>query len=272
MSEERSQGSDKDQQRFEVFTAVLLGLAAVGAAVAALQAGQWGGKQLDAFAEANTLTTKASTQYNEDTVLMNADYAAVAVAKQHILEARDARDEQTRERHFDLASYFYMSQLSEQAYEAMELPAGYWEEDEEEEAAAGEGEEAAAAADETAAAEAGTDEEEGEDAPEAALEREIPDEDLIASLPTELDDDYADKMLAAGNEMFAEADKRFIDGRKANENGDGFDLVGVFFTVALFFAGLGLVFKSKVRWVLFALGLTVFVLSAIAMLRLPWAS
>ena len=129
MSDERTEEAGKPFDRFELFTALLLGLTAVGAAVASLQSGQWGGKQLDAFAEANTLTTKASTQYNEDTVLMNADYAAVAVAKQHILEARDASGID-RERHFDLASYFYMTQLSANAYKAMELPEGYWEEDE----------------------------------------------------------------------------------------------------------------------------------------------
>jgi hypothetical protein len=263
--------------RFELVTAILLGLAAVGAAVAALQAGQWGGKQLEAFAEANTLTTKASTQYNEDTVMLNADYAAVAVAKQHILEARDAETDAGRERHLDLASYFYMSQLSELAYDAMGLPSGYWEEDEEAAAPAAAPVAAPASAPpQTSGGE--VEEDEGVEAADledvesgAAMEREIPDEDLFASLEVELDEEYQDKMLITGSEMFDEADARFAEGRQANENGDKFDLAGVFFTVALFFAGLGLVFKTGMRWGLFGLGVAVFGLTTIYMALLPWA-
>ncbi len=48
--------------------------------------------------------------------------------------------------------------------------------------------------------------------------------------------------------MFADADAKFEEGKKANDNGDKFDLAVVFFTVALFFAGLGLVFKTSIRW------------------------
>ena len=66
---------------FELVTAILLGLAAIGAALAGLQGGQWGGKQLEAFAESNKMTTKAATEYNEASVAINADYAAVAAAK-----------------------------------------------------------------------------------------------------------------------------------------------------------------------------------------------
>lgn len=50
------------------------------------------------------------------------------------------------------------------------------------------------------------------------------------------------------------SDKKFAEGRTANENGDQFDLTGVLVTVSLFFAGLGLVFKSDVRWAFFGLG------------------
>lgn len=255
--------------RFELFTTILLGMAAVAAAVAGQQAGQWGGRQLDAFSEANTLTTKASTQYNEDTVLMNADWAAVAIAKQHILEARDAVDPVDAERHLDLASYFYTSQLTGLAYEALGLPGGYWEEDEAAAPADGGAAPAAdAAGDETQ--EEG-DEEEYEVPVEEALMRDIPDEDLYASLTVELDEEYVNKMLEEGEQMFEDADKRFAEGRQANENGDKFDLVGVFLTVALFFAGLGLIFKTNMRWTLFYMGCTVFVLSVGYMMTLPWA-
>jgi hypothetical protein len=286
VDEQHADAASKETDRFELVTAVLLGLTAVGAALAALQSGQWGGRQLDAFSEANTLTTKASTQYNEDTVLMNADYAAVAVAKQNILEARDAADAVDRERHLDLASYFYMTQLSQVAYKAMELPEGYWEEDEEEAGETAKAPEAASGSEAAPAAEGGEAGDEAEDggdeaaapggaAPAAAenatLERDIPDEALFASLEVELDDEYADKMLAEGTAMFEKADKRFGEGRVANEHGDSFDMVGVFYTVALVFAGLGLVFKTRMRWGMFSLGASIFVIATLRMITLPWA-
>src|SRR5690349_21682115 len=126
------QDNDKKPfDKFELVTAVLLGLTAIGAALAGQQGGQWGGKQLEAFSSANTLTTKAATQYTEDTVLINADYAAVAAAKSFILNARDAGG-QDRERNLDLASYQYMYQMSELGYKSMGLPMEYYVEDEDE--------------------------------------------------------------------------------------------------------------------------------------------
>lgn len=275
----------KPYDKFELVTAVLLGLTAIGAALAGQQAGQWGGKQLEAFSAANTLTTKAATQYTEDTVLINADYAAVAAAKSYILNARDAGG-LDRERNLDLASYQYMYQMSELGYKSMGLPMEYYVEDEEEgeetsEAAAtpeggevataenaGAGSEAVEAVD---AEEAGEEEEDPEEIAAYAMERDIPDEVLLASLATELDEDYIDEALAEGTKMFEEADKKFEEGRIANENGDKFDLVTVWFTVALFFAGLGLVFKTSIRWGFFGAGLVLFAVTAVFMMTLPWA-
>lgn len=272
---------------FELATAILLGIAAVGAALASLQSGQWGGKQLDAFSSSNSLTTKAANQYNEDTVAINADYAAVAAAKEHILEARDAEG-QARERHLDIASYQYTNQMSELGYKAMGLPLDYYIEDEEEgeEAAATPASAPASAAANPAEAspqDASADDakaddaaEEGEDEdPETtaatALERDLPDEVLFASLTEELDDDYIDKALEQGTTMFAEADKKFEEGRQANDNGDKFDLAGVIYTVGLFFAGVGLVFKTKVRWGFFAAGTAIIAGATIYLMTLPWA-
>ncbi|HBL31560.1 MAG TPA: hypothetical protein DD490_32465 [Acidobacteria bacterium] len=265
--------------KFELATAILLGMTALGAALAGQQGGQWGGKQLEAFSAANSLTTKAATQYTEDTVLVNADYAAVAAAKSFILQARDASG-QARERNFDLASYYYTYQMSELGYKAMGLPMDYYVEDEEEggEEAAPQGEEAQAveaattedaAADEEAAADG---EEDPEAIAETALERDLPDEVLLASLGTELDDEYIDQALAAGTKMFEDADKRFEEGRQANDNGDKFDLAVVFYTVALFFAGLGLVFKTPMRWKFFFAGLLFFGGTTIYMLTLNWTT
>ena len=269
MNEDRTEAC-RPFDPFELLTALLLGLAAVGASIASLQAGQWGGKQLEAFAAANSLTTRAAKQYNEDTVLMNADYAAVATAKLHILEARDARDAVARDRHYTVASYLYTTQLTDDAYDAMELPKGYFVEDEDP-ATAGAAPTPAPAAP-ADAADADDEDDEAEPGP-ATIAKEIPDEALLASLETELveDEGYADDMLAEGNAMFTQADARFEEGRQANENGDKFDLAGVFFTVALFFGGLGLVFKTSMRWGFFAAGGVVFLASAVYVATLPWA-
>jgi len=277
MDKEKDEDS-KPFDKFELATAILLGLAAIGAALAAQQGGQWGGKQLEAFSAANTLTTKAATQYTEDTVDINADYAAVAAAKDHILQARDADSPKDRERHLDMASYQYTHQMNELGYKAMELPTDYYIEDEDDKAddAAKPAAEPAATADsEPAAAEpdaAEPDEHAEAETPEAtaALERDLPDEVLFASLKTELDEEYVDKALAKGTQMFADADKRFEEGRAANENGDKFDLVGVFYTVALFFAGLGLVFKSTAKWGFFMAGTVIFLGASIYLAMLPW--
>jgi hypothetical protein len=267
------EADSKHFDKFELLTAILLGLAAIGAALAAQQGGQWGGKQLEAFSAANTLTTKAATQYTEDTVDINADYAAVAAAKDHILQARDADSPKDRERHLDMASYQYTHQMNELGYKAMELPTDYYVEDEDDKA---DNAAPAAAAGKPAAepAAANTDAEAEEETPETAaapaLERDLPDEVLFASLQNELDEDYVEAALAKGTQMFADADKRFEEGRAANENGDKFDLVGVFYTVALFFAGLGLVFKSTAKWGFFATGTVIFLGASVYLAMLPW--
>jgi hypothetical protein len=262
---------------FELCTAILLGFAAVGAALSGLQGDQWGGKQLEAFSEANALTTKAATQYNEDIVWVNADYGAVAQAKDHILQARDAKDPQDRERHLEMASYIYTTQLTSKAYHAMHLPAEYYVEDEDEAAKDGN----APAAKPTAAptpAEAEDPNESGDEASEAedpnhpTLERDIPDDVLLASLKAELDEPYIDASLADGNKMFEQADQRFGQGRAANDIGDKFGLAGVFYAVALFFGGLGLVFKSRVRWIFFVMGTLVFLGASLFIARLPWVT
>lgn len=259
---------------FELMTAILLGLTGIGAALAGLQGGQWGGKQLEAFAAANSLTTKAATQYTEDTVAINADYAAVASAKAYILQARDATDRKAAERNLDLASYYYSYQMSERGYKAMGLPMDFFVEDEEDKKAdgaapAGGAPAAPAAAPAAPAADDKDDEEEVD--PKFALERSIPDDELYGTLLTELDDDYIDESLADGTKMFEEADKKFEEGKVANDNGDKFDLAVVFYTVALFFAGLGLVFKSSIRWGFSAVGAIFFLGSTFYIMSLPWA-
>lgn len=277
---------EKPFELFELVVATLLGLAAIGAALAGIQSGQWGGKQLEAFAEANSITTKASKSYSEAVSDMNSAYSVVGQAKEKILEGIDAETEADQLRSYRIASYYLTQQLDETAYDALKLP-----KDEEPAAAAAPASPTDAAATDTAADEEGQATTTAEPAPAAAtpaspdgeadteeeVEAEIanalPEDALIRVLGTELhdDDSYEVAMFAEGNQLFEDADKKFAEGRKANNNGDEFELAGLYYTIALFFAGLGLVFKSKMRWGFAGSGVVVFLLSTIYLFTRTWA-
>ena len=318
---------------FEVMTAFLLGLAAIGAALASLQSGQWGGRQLEAFSQSNTLTTIASRDYAEAVSYQNADYAVFAQAKQLLIEAAEAETEQDEQRKLRMVSYLYTQQLTWQAMKALGLPEAMWTEEQAESAEGGEAASAEAApaaveepaveepaveeaaVEEAAVEEAAVEEEpavegeavegetveeeteedaaaEGEVAAEApaevasaestgeaevdaAMANMLPEELLWDSLDIELSDEdstYSDDLFTEPLAQFEAADARFEVGQTANNNGDAFDLAGVYYTVALFFAGLGLVFKSRARWPFFGLGALIFAATSVFMATLPWAS
>jgi hypothetical protein len=240
-----SQEAASDRKMFDVFelsTALLLGFAAVGAAWAGFQNGQWGGRQAEAFSEAATMTTKASNDYNEMMSTINHDYAIDIQAKKAIFEAMDEEDEARREHRLEMASNLYTRYLSVEAYEELELPEEYVTPEEVD------GKEA--------------------DFVEAKV---LPEKMLVESLESELGDEYIDDMLSDANAAFAAADKRFAEGRIANDTGDKFSLIQVFYTLSLFFAGLGLVFKTRMRWGFFSAGLLVLIYSTFSMFRVPWA-
>lgn len=236
---------------FELCVALLLALAALGAALSGLQGGQWGGKQLEAFAEANALTTKASKSYSEAVSSMNSDFAVVGQAKKLILEGLDAESDVAQARSFKLASYYLTRQLNGEAYVALGLPMDLFEEDTPGQAHPSKSEEQI----------------------ESEMGILLPEEELLGVLESELDDDdsYHTVMFAEGTKLFADADKKFAEGRVANDNGDKFDLAGVFYTLALAFAGLGLVFKSRARWSFFYVGVATFLLTSVYMVMIPWA-
>ncbi|MBL9113037.1 MAG: hypothetical protein JNM74_27365, partial [Myxococcales bacterium] len=82
---------------------------------------------------------------------------------------------------------------------------------------------------------------------------------------------YGDDLYTDAIAQFDAADARFRLGQTANNNGDQFDLAAVFYTVALFFAGLGLVFKTRIRWPFFMLGTLAFIATSVFMAMQPWA-
>jgi|CXWL01.1.fsa_nt_gi hypothetical protein len=241
----QEQGEEHPFDKFELAVTVLLGLAAVGAAVSSLQAGQWGGKMVEAYGEAATLSSKASSTSSQAAVDIAHDLTVDIQAKAHILEAVDAGDDgrtADEARGYEIASYLYSRQLSDAAYDALGLPDAMQVHDA------------------------------VEDPDWVGIKQDIPTEELHGAVQVDLDEEYYDTMLKPGEELFAQADSRFDEGRKFNGIGDTYDLIGVFYTVAIFFAGLGLVIKTKTKWGLFGVGLVIWLIASGYMTTLPWAS
>ena len=93
---------------------------------------------------------------------------------------------------------------------------------------------------------------------------------LADALETDLGEAYEDEVFSTSADEFAEAEAKFDEGRVANANGDAFSLAGVIFTIALFFAGLALVFKTHIRWTFFGAGAFVFLASCVYLATLTW--
>jgi hypothetical protein len=83
--------------------------------------------------------------------------------------------------------------------------------------------------------------------------------------------DYFQWMYEEKVKHTVKAEELFAEGQHAGTVGDKFALNGVYYTLSLFFAGLGLVFKSRVRWGFFALGAIIFLGALVYMCRLEWA-
>lgn len=282
MSNETEEGG---ASKFEVAVAILLGVAAIGSAWAGHQSGLWGGNQATAYNDSAMMATEAATLKTEAFVDISSDFAIDIQAKKLIAEARRNRNPANLE----MASYLYQYQLSAAGFAALEFPAEYAYVEGPETAAPAAATPAAApaasapqgtggegAADEDEAGEEGEDDEAPASAPArvgGANLPQIPADLLIASLENDLDDDegYYEAMLGEGIALEKKAQERFKEGQHFNKIGDEYSLVGVILTIALFFAGIALVFRSSVRWKLFYMGIAVFVVGTIYMLTLPLA-
>ncbi len=74
-----------------------------------------------------------------------------------------------------------------------------------------------------------------------------------------------EELIAAGNKLF-------LDGQTYNTNGDNYTLTTVFYTVALFFAGLSSVLKKfPIKATFLVMGIAIVVGATIYMLRTPFA-
>ena len=218
---------------FEVLTATLLGLAATATALVSHENSLWGGKSVEAYGEAATLTSKASNIDNAAVVDSSQDSNVEIEAKKLIREASRAKNEDDKEEALNLASYLLTELLSDPAYKAFGLP---------------------------------QDHREG-----AKSDEYLSEETLKHFLATEgLDSAYTDALFSESEEMFNQADQVFQQGRDANNIGDKFSFAAVLYAISLFFAGIASVLKSRVRWIVLSAGAALLVGSSAYSATLQW--
>ncbi len=94
----------------------------------------------------------------------------------------------------------------------------------------------------------------------------------IAYLPFLESPRYRVARRAPGDALAKEAQAKMEEGIKANQIGDAFTLITVYFTIALFFAGLAAVLREdRTRLMLLGLSTVVFLFSLLRMILLPFA-
>jgi hypothetical protein len=229
--------TEKPFELFELLAACLMGLGAVGAALAGYQSGLWGGSMTDAYGEAAATTTKAAATYSDELASYIQDSQSSMRAKELVWTAVDSEDAEQRERNFEMASWIFLSQLSEPAYAALKLPAAT------------------------------------KQAYETNGDQVFSESELKQALELDLDETevYEQTLFAGSAEQFKQAAAFTEKARSANSTGDQFALAGLIMTVGLFFAGLALVFKTGIRWGFLGAGGAVFAGGLAYMLMQPFA-
>ncbi len=126
-----SADDNKPFDPFELAAAILLGIGAIGTAVAGHQSGLWGGQSVEAYGEAAALTTKASSTYNDELTTYMQDTQVDIRAKELIWEGSESEDDAAGERQLGMASWMLITQTSDAAYKFLGLPEAkrkaYWE-------------------------------------------------------------------------------------------------------------------------------------------------
>ncbi len=229
--------------KFELYAAVLLGLAAIFTALASFQAGLWDGKMIEGYGKSNKIATSSASEQSRAIVEMSKDASVDVTAMRLILEADNASPA-TKELNYEIATYLYTKQMSDIGYKSLGLPQEAKKED-----IANQNEDTM------------TDKLEGlkEEILEKAMEKDLAD-----------DPNYRKEMLAKSQVQAEEAETLFKEGVSANEIGDKFELVNVIFAISLFFAGISLVMKTNIRWTLLGVGAVFYVCGAVYMLTLSW--
>jgi hypothetical protein len=243
MAEKTTEEDNAPFDKFELISAIVLGLGALGGAWAGYQAGLWGGNQATAYAEAANMMSEASGIFTEASsagldasMVGNRDADIDLQTKRLLFEADHSEDPELKKRNIYTAKYLYIDQLSEEAQRHLGLP----KQDDFE---------------------------------------KLTDAELIAANQKSLDEKYFDEIYKEAESEYdraegkqKEARKKFFEGQVANYNGDLLELTAVLYTVCLFLAGIGLVFKTNIKWgflVMASLGL---VGSTVHLARNPWTS
>ncbi|MBE7495093.1 MAG: hypothetical protein HS117_09120 [Verrucomicrobiaceae bacterium] len=220
---------------FELFTAILLGLGATFAGIAGHQSGLWDGNSLEAYSQASTLSTQAADEAGLANAKITHDNNVNLQAQQIIWRAQSMPKGPDRDFLMHQASVFYLRQASDEAFDALKLP-----------------------------------EESRKNFKDLGIE-DIPEEVLLDIQRREFSDEYYAAMYASSNARSLESKQKFEEGSHANGAGDYFSLAGVYYSLSLFFAGIGLVFKTRMRWAFFLAGAVIFAGTTVYMSTLEWA-
>ena len=230
---------------FELFAAIVLGLGALCGAWAGYQDGQWGGAEAAAYGEAGKLTseaaalvTEAGAKHDLAVQMASRDADVDLQAKRLIFEARATTDPELRASRLRLAKYLYGAQLSDGAYAFLGLPAAA--------RASGDG-------------------------------ASLTEADLAAAAPRGLGEAYLQTLLgpaeakaAEARQRHARADERVAEGQACGANADRFALATVMLTACMFFAGIGLVFRTRLRWAFGAVGAAALAGASVHLASSPW--
>lgn len=228
---------------FELAVAIMLGAASVLTAVSSLQSSMWNGRMSEYYSLTNQQRTAAAAETSKAIVTMSKDSSVVTQALQLFLESHAKTGEKDRLRL--IAGRLLVNEMSDAGYKAMEFP------------------------------------------PELRAEEKYFGVPLATARETDQmllntmwnmggrpqltnNESYQKEIMAESARLSDEADRSFAAGIKANENGDRFGLANVVFAISLFFNGIALVFRTRIRWGIFAGGIFFLVCGIVYMIVTPW--
>lgn len=220
---------------FELCTAILLACGAICAGLAGYQNGLWNGNAVSQFTAASIQTTKAASSAAMANALIGHDLHVYIEARRIIWQGLLAKkDSSERDILMHEASGLLLQELGPVAYQDLGLP-----------------DEAA-----RAASTIGTD--------------DLSEQKLAGVTSSTLSDGYYEAMYRESKDENEKAQAIIKQASETSTIGDQFSLASVFYTVSLALAGIGLVFKTRVRWSFFFVGFGIFVFASVYLMRLKW--
>ncbi|MEQ8353650.1 MAG: hypothetical protein RH862_19395 [Leptospiraceae bacterium] len=253
MSESEQSFLSRIKSNLEVVATILLGLGTILAAFAAYQSALWGGNCLTAYNQAVISFGNANREYLNGALATSFDtmvYLEYLREDPRTAEDVDKMISKDMVRAIAWADNSYSKKIDALAY----------------------GEEGKIEADLEAKWEAFEELEEESPDREKVLSEIYDLEAKIAYLPFLESPRYKISRRSPGDTLAKEAQAKMEEGIKANQTGDAFTLVTVYFTIALFFAGLAAVLRDdRTRLSLLGLSSAVFLFSLLRMLLLPFA-